>query len=411
MTPLRINEWLHDMNLNVVEASESAGLAYLENLFWQAKVSRASDREFRLQLGGYNFVVRTNSLPWFQTADGGVVTDFCLQTRELFMALCAPLLGRRYDRTARDIADWYRGVLLAFMSGGETGGAVYAFGKWSISPRWVPIAPPQVLPVEGALYDDPFTIIGRTFQTGDNLRAENITKAMKLSVDPLYHMFRVAGTAVLTVPQFEFVDVQNAFKDWRPQLVYAGGDAMDVVTRAGTFVGDPEAGDWRSSAYDETAGSGRILAVLQQPALFDQTGISARLKNEDGTWWFLKSDKDHKLGGQVVQECVDLLPRLKDLKLSWLSQRLGVRLVPGAKITALYASPLFFINQGTRFRVDLSPLTAAWVVSAEALAWVRSDPRSPQGLLRFAGFVGKTISEAWLTPEEVTFLKQKGWYK
>lgn len=380
----------------------------LADFFYTSAAKQVDNSTIKLSLAGHTFSVRTNAFPWFQTADGGVVFDWCLQTRELMQTLCAPLFGKRFPTQAKALAQWYVGLTTGLFQGQDGGGAVYAFGKWHISPRWLPIPALTVLPVDGALYDDPFSIVGRTLQGSDNIDAENISKTMKIMVDPLYHMFRVAGTTQLTIPVYDFVDAHECFKNWGPQVVHSGGEAMDIVTRAGTYAGDAESGDWTSHAYDESYGYGKVLAALQAPLVFDQRNIHTRLVKEGSQWWFIKSDRDIALTGNIDDTAVSTLPRYKDLKISWLSQRLSVKLTPGSKVTALYASPLYFIKHAATFTKPLRIISGRWTVSDVALAYVRSDPRAPQSLLRLSSCVGKSLSIGWLLDAEEAFLRAKG---
>lgn len=407
MNPVRINEWFYDMWTLVMKTPKPVD--DLTVALHLARVRQIDASTMEVILRNRTFVLKTNSFPWFETADGGVVFDWCLQTRELLQSLSAPLFGKRFPKPARALAEWYVQLTAAMFQGCDGGGAIYAFGKWHISTRWLPIPAQVVMPIEGALYDDPFSVVGRTLQTGDNLDGENITKALRIAVDPLYHMYRVAGTTVIDVPTFEFLDAQEAFKEWSPTLVFSGGEAMDVVTSSPSYVGDDEAADWASGAYDETYGSGKVIAALQAPLVFDQRNIHMRIALRDGSYWFTKTDKDYKLAGKIDPAALALLPRCRDLKLSWLSQRLGVKLTPGSRLVALYASPLFFVNHKSTFARPLKVITGRWTVTDVALAYVRSDPRAPQELLRYVSYVGKQISIAWLSEAEETFLRSQKW--
>lgn len=409
LRPIRMNEFMLAMYRLTVETPEAQTRASLSALFMSAQVTQRTDQEIGLSMGEWNFTVRSNSLPWHETYDGGVVIDWHLQTRELLQMLCSPAVGKRFTKTAAEMADWYRSVCLSSFSGGEGAGAVCSKGKWHISTRWLPITPPKFIDVGVALHDDPFSYIGRSYTAEQSLQAENFTKAMKNSVDPLFHIFKVGGATKLTVPEYTFTDVQELFKKWCPQFVHNGGDAMDIVTRAGTFVGDINAADWDNPAFDETFDKGRVLAALQPPVLFDQRAMWKRIVTDSTGTWFIKSDTDYKLNGPVDAACLAALSDHVSCKMSWHCQRLAVKLEPGTQVAALFASPLYFVYQETRFVRALEVTTKRFVPSDQFVAWVNSDPAAPQALQRFVPLKGKLVSNGWLTKEEEKLLITKGY--
>lgn len=231
---------------------------------------------------------------------------------------------------------------------------------------------------------------------------------MKNSVDPLFHIFKVGGATKLTVPEYTFLDVQELFKKWTPQYMHSGGDAMDIVTRPGTFTGDINAADWDNPAFDETFDKGRVLAALQPPALFDQRSMWKRIITDDTGSWFVKSDLDYKLNGSVDAACLDALRDHVSCKMSWLCQRLAVKLRPGTQVAALFASPLYFVYQETRFVRALEMTTKRFVPTDQFVAWVNSDPSAPGKLKRFISLKGKLVSNGWLTKDEEKLLTMKG---
>lgn len=408
LRPIRMNEFMLAMYKLAVETSEASCRESLSNLFMSAQAKQSTDRSIQLRIGEWTFEVRSNSLPWHETMDGGVVVDWHLQTRELLQMLCSPAVGKRFAKTAAEMADWYRSICLSSFSGGEGAGAIYAKGKWQISTRWLPIAPPNFIDVGVVLHDDPFSVIGRSYSASQSLQSENFTKAMKNCVDPLFHIFKVGGTTVLTVPEYKFLNVHEAFKRWHPEYVHSGGDAMDIVTRNGTFVGDVNLGDWNNPAFDETFDKGRVLAALQPPVLFDQRSMVARLVNDASGTWFVKSDQDYKLSKPLDLECLEMLSDPTSCKMSWICQRLSAKLVPGTKVTALFASPLYFVYQETQFVRALEMTDKRFVPTDSFVAWLNSDPTAPQALKRFSNLKGKLITNGWLSKDEEKLLIKKG---
>lgn len=344
-----------------------------------------------------------------KTMDGAIVTDMDVALRHCLSTIAAPALGRRMEKDPVALAEYIQSVVIKFFQGGALGGAIYDTGKWSISPHWVPIETPTPLEVLSGSIEDPAVRLLNLLSLV-KIEGEDSRKAASCAVDPFYSLLAIGGQTVVTVDPAPVVS--DAFWDgWKPQLVHAGGDATDVLTRASTMVPNDDSDNvWETSAYDELFTSGSVMTMLQAPRVFCYTGMLSRLVYDAGSWWFCAGEKDYAITGLNVDQVNFVKNNQFAMKRAWLDTIRGLTVRERSRMTAFAGSPLACALTDVSYQLDATGQVFETLPITDAIrVYVASDPEAPASIKSVVDAGRAYLAQAWL-PEstDAYFTKLKG---
>lgn len=392
----------------VASTSTVGNAKVLANAIMDA-VPKLSGGEVSYTLLGERITFTPNTLYGHKTMDGAIVTDMDVALRHCLSTIAAPALGRRMEKDPLALAEYIQSVVIKFFQGGALGGAIYDTGKWSISPHWVPIETPTPLEVTSGSIEDPAVRL-LNLMSLTNLEGEDSRKAASCAVDPFYTLLALGGQTVVTVDPAPAIS--DAFwEGWKPQLVHAGGDATDVVTRASTLVVNDDSDNvWETSAYDELFTSGSVMTMLQAPRVFCYTGMLSRLVYDAGSWWFRAGEKDYAVTGLNVDQVNFVKANQFAMKRAWLDSVRGLTVRQRSKMTAFAGSPLACALTDVSYKLDAIGQTFETMAITPAIkVFVASDPEAPASIKGVIDSGRATLSQAWLPESTDTyFTKLKG---
>lgn len=334
-----------------------------------------------------------------------VTCDFHLALRQVLLVVAAVAYGKRSPTPLRSLAASLADQTAQFLCGGSTGSALVRNGYAYLSPSWLCLPTPRVVPGTVSIRHDPFTALLYSLPRGDDEWGDAVGKAIKVAYDPFFSLFAIRHDAILQLPQYTWVDVASYADAWAP--AFLPGPGNDVLKRAGTYRSASTEMDWSNPVFERAYPEGRLLRILQLPLILDQPNIAVRFVREGDQWWFKGADVDYALGGAVSEDFVALMGHTDpaSLKISYMQQRLTLRFPPGAVMSALQVSPLAFARSVGSF--TLKGTNQGRVLSSTPALLLAFNSLSPSSIPAGVGDLIKMgrLNEGWLSQEAIDWVK------